>query len=87
MVYVDQDGDGAYNNSDVVVQAAVPLSAVSSITATYTSKITFRPNGATTQPGTFTVAPAAGTSYNRKVKVSLTGRPRICDPAKDSTCT
>ncbi|MDD3762717.1 MAG: GspH/FimT family pseudopilin [Nevskiales bacterium] len=87
MVYVDQDGDGAYNNSDVIVQAAIPLSAVSSITFNAGSWLNFNPNGSTNKFGSFTITPANDTNYTRKVVLSPTGRPRICDPAKDATCT
>ncbi|MGB0218760.1 MAG: GspH/FimT family pseudopilin [Sinimarinibacterium flocculans] len=90
MVFSDQNRNGALDAGEEIVRADVPLSRSSTISLSVNTLVRFRSSGdlvAGQLGGSFTIQPSSGgTDHRRKVVFTATGRPRICDPAKDATC-
>lgn len=89
LIYADENANATLDAGEVVIRAEVPLVTVSTIASTnnYVNRVSFLNNGAVSSAGTFTISADASTTAVRKVVVGMTGRPRICDPSKDSSCS
>ncbi len=84
LMYLDDDGDGRIDSGELLLQAEQPLSSCAAILAgssSYTSALSYDPLGKASALGNFRVIARSDSSYERRVVVSPTGRPRVCNPA------
>jgi type IV fimbrial biogenesis protein FimT len=97
VVYVDENGNHRPDAGDriVLVHGAVPdgISIAASLTDSSVPYIAYDASGRT-RTNASSQSPQAGTlsfsqegAVKRRIKIGFLGRPRVCDPAGDSTCT
>jgi type IV fimbrial biogenesis protein FimT len=97
VVYVDENDNHRPDAGDhvLLVHDAVPggISITASLTDSSVPYIAYDASGRT-RTNASSQSPQAGTlsfsqegTVKRRIKIGFLGRPRVCDPAADSTCT
>lgn len=83
LIYVDEDGNSEKGASEPVLRTEVPLSNCSTVTGAgnFVNKLTYNGLGKATSMSNFTVIANDSDRYIRRVVISPTGRPRVCNPA------
>lgn len=84
LIYVDADGDREKDAGEPVIRTELPLSACATITGAgnFVNKITYSGLGKASSNSNFLVIANDSTSYRRRVVISPSGRPRVCNPDK-----
>ncbi|WP_292999810.1 GspH/FimT family pseudopilin [Nevskia sp.] len=82
LMFVDSDGNGVRGGTETVLKTEAPLSTCGSITGgtSFANQVSFNGLGKPTGNGRFDVVANNQTDIRRRVIVSPSGRPRICNP-------
>lgn len=87
IMYVDLDANDAKNASEPLLRAERPLATCATIVGTGTpggisNRLAYDGLGKINVAGNFTIQSSDLENYRRRVVISPTGRPRVCDPDK-----
>ncbi len=84
LMYVDADGDREKDATEGVIRAEIPLSACSTITGAgnFVNRVTYNGLGKASSNSNFLVVAKDSELYKRRVVISPSGRPRVCNPDK-----
>ncbi|WP_293373078.1 GspH/FimT family pseudopilin [Nevskia sp.] len=82
LMYVDLDGDGERDAAESVLRTEVPLTTCASITTTshFANRMYYGGLGKPNIGGSFTAVANDSAAIRRRVVISPTGRPRVCNP-------
>lgn len=84
LMYLDDDGNGRREPAEPLLKVEQPLSSCASIRAAssgYANALSYDGLGKASALGSFRIIARSDSSYERRVVVSPSGRPRVCDPA------
>lgn len=87
IMYADLNANGARNTGEPLIRAERPLATCASITGSgapggISNRLSYNGLGKINVAGNFSVESSESANYRRRVVISPTGRPRVCDPDK-----
>lgn len=84
LMYVDADGDREKDAAEVVIRAEIPLSTCTTITGAgnFINRVTYNGLGKASSNSNFRVVANDSDRHQRRVVISPSGRPRVCNPDK-----